>query len=320
MNLEETWQQLEREGAAVMRHGILRRRISPQASCDIFVGVERPSGRRIFLIRVERAAAERAGTLPRMRGCELSRAQLPEDPANQVSVCLSLVEGRFSDVFTSLSEDLAQHLALVRGDDQVVGALIGRLERWRKFLQRTPEGLGEDAQRGLFGELWFLRQYLIATVGAGGAVQSWKGPTKAVHDFQLREASVEVKTTISKQHTKMLISSERQLDTSTLKHLILFHLSVETSASGGVTLPTLVDQVRSGLSNHIQVRELFEDMLLEAGYLDRHAVQYSQVFYHARTWHAFHVRDGFPRLIERSLPPGVGDLSYSIVIASCMPF
>jgi hypothetical protein len=320
MNLEETWQELAREAAGQSRHGILQRRIHPDARCDLFIAVERPSGRRVFLIRVQEAAVRRLERPPRMRGCEISFTRLPEDPADKLSVCVFLNEARFTDVFTSLSEDLARHLEPIQGDVEIVSALVGRLQRWQKFLQRSPDGLGEDAQRGLFGELWFMRHYLIDGVGALEAVRAWKGPEQAIHDYQLRNLSVEIKTTIAKQHTKFLVSSERQLDSSSVPRLVVFQVAVEAVRSATMTLPALISDVRSALSQNAEARDLLEDLLLDAGYLDRHEQFYENVAYALRSHHAFHVRDGFPRLTETALPPGVGDLAYSVVISNCMPF
>lgn len=320
MNLEETWQQIANDAASLNRHGILRRRIYPEAGCDMFIGVERPSGRRVLLIQVAHTAAGQIESLPRMRGCDLAATRLPEDPADKVSVCVFLNETRFTDVFTSLSDDLARHLEPVRGDILVVEALVGRLQRWQKFLQRSQEGLGDDAQRGLFGELWFLRHYLIDSIGALEAVRAWKGPQMAAHDFQLHRLSVEVKTTIAKQHTKLLVASERQLDAASVPQLILFHVAVEAIRAGSPTLPAIIADVRTALSQNAEARDLFEDLLLDVGYLDANAHLYAAVAYAVRTEQAFGVRDGFPCLTEHSLPPGVGDLSYSVVISSCMPF
>jgi hypothetical protein len=320
MSLEEIWHQVEDEAQVSGRHGILRRRIHPAAGCDLFVGIERPSGRRVLLIQVNDSPAIGLDSIPRMRGCETKFARLPEDQADKVSLCVFLNESRFTDVFTSLSEDLATHLESLEGDAVIVAALIGRLQRWQKFLQRNPEGLGEDAQRGLFGELWFLGHYLIGAVGALEAVRSWRGPERGIHDFQLRSLSIEVKTTIAKQHTKLLVSSERQLDSSNVPRLILFHVAIEAARMGPVTLPSLVRTVREEISRVSEARDLFEDLLLDAGYVDNHGSLYVNTSYHTRAVHSFDVRDGFPRLTEHALPPGVGDLSYSVVISSCMPF
>ncbi len=81
-----------------------------------------------------------------------------------------------------------------------------------------------------------------------------------------------------------------------------------------------MSEVRGALSPNAEARDLLEDLLLAAGYLDRHEQLYENVAYVVRSHHAFHVRDGFPRLTETALPPGVGDLAYSVALSNCMPF
>jgi hypothetical protein len=317
-DLIEIWLELEREARCANRHGILRRRILPEAECDLFVAVEWPSGRRVLLVRVGKENAGRARELQHSKGFELDVIQLPDDPDWQISVCLALTESRFSDVFASLAADVSNTLLHLHGDTSIVDGLVIRLKRWQAFLNRhLPEGLGEEAQRGLFGELWFLRKHLLQLLLAEQAVAAWKGPTRAVHDFQLPGTSIEVKTTVSRQHTKLCITGERQLDDAKLENLFLFHLAIEQRELGK-SLPELVADIRERLADCC-AREKFEDLLLESGYLDGHANNYSQP-YIFRESHYFRVIDGFPRLTDKQLPLGVGDLSYTITLGQCMNF
>lgn len=321
MKLDEIWPELEREASAGGRDGILRRRILPESDCNLFVGVEHPSRRRLLLVRVNKSVADRLNNLPKSRGCTIGVAHLPEDPPDSLCLWLSLIDQRFSDIFTSLVSDIADALHDVRGEGPIVTALIGRVQKWQSFLDRhTPEGLGEDAQRGLFGELWFLLNKLIPAVGSKEAIESWVGPNRAVHDFRLPGVSVEAKVTISKQHTKIQIANERQLDTSNVPNLLLFHLSVEPTRAAGLTLPQIVELVRQEIGAVSPSREQFEDLLLQAGYLDLHARTYAQPSYAKRASHLFAVRDDFPRLVEKDLPQGVGDIQYTVLLAQCMPF
>ena len=63
----------------------------------------------------------------------------------------------------------------------------------------------------------------------------------------------------------------------------------------------------------------FSEKLIEAGYIEDHADRY-KAGYALRSGRAYRVREGFPRLTAANLPEGVGDLSYTVVVAACEPF
>jgi hypothetical protein len=68
------------------------------------------------------------------------------------------------------------------------------------------------------------------------------------------------------------------------------------------------------------VAETFEGQLLGAGYLAIHESRYQSDGYLVRFDELFHVREGFPRVTERDLPSGVGELSYSVVASALKDF
>ena len=186
MNLPELWTELEQEAAASGCAGILRRRLFPEAACDLFVGVEGGADPvRMLIVRVAEMRSPVMVHCRRPRGANWPRFICRRTHRISMSVCLSLLDRRFSDVFTSLVLDVVGHLRGLSGDPVVVAELAGRIERWQRFLDRNdPDGLGPEAQRGLFGELWFLKNHLIPVMGADVAVAAWKGPHRLPHDFQ----------------------------------------------------------------------------------------------------------------------------------------
>jgi hypothetical protein len=102
--------------------------------------------------------------------------------------------------------------------------------------------------------------------------------------------------------------------------MFVFHLSLSLVDNLPNTLPALVAGLREILRANYMAVALFEQGLLERGYLDTQAWRYQKTGYVIRELNAFRVADGFPRLTERDLPPGVGDLTYSISIAECRKF
>jgi hypothetical protein len=63
----------------------------------------------------------------------------------------------------------------------------------------------------------------------------------------------------------------------------------------------------------------YRDALRLAGYLDVQASMYA-TGYAVRALQLFRVGPGFPRLLERDLPPGVGDVRYTVALAACQEF
>lgn len=183
-----------------------------------------------------------------------------------------------------------------------------------------PDGLNPSEQRGLYGELRFLHDYLIPVLGPGSAVASWIGPRRKPQDFHIAGMAVEVKTSIGGQHQTIQISGEQQLDDTGLKALYLYHLSLREVRDGGSTLPGLIDTVRENLQGDLEALVAFNELLFTAGYLDKHRELYCEVGYADRSIQTFRVTDGFPRIIERDLTSGVGDVRYSVTLAACAPF
>jgi hypothetical protein len=243
-----------------------------------------------------------------------------ETIAEEPHLGVALKEQRFADVFTALSEDLARRVSDTRTADEAVAALLGQLARWQKFLAASTDGLGEESQRGLWGELHCLREHLLPGLSAGVAVSGWKGGERAHQDFQSASGALEVKTTIAKQPQMVRITSERQLDDANLPALFLCVLVLESREGGTATLPALVESLRARLAVELEARELFEDALLAAGYLDSHAHRFAGRSYSVRAAHWFRVWKKFPRLVEAGLPAGIGDANYALSLAACEPF
>jgi len=197
-------------------------------------------------------------------------------------------------------------------------ALIDGLARWQKFLSASFEGLSEEFQRGLWGELHFLREHLLPTLGAA-AVNNWKGGERAHQDFQFESSAVEVKTTLAKQPQVVRITSERQLDDSAWASLFLNVIALDVRDGSCETLPAMVASLRAKLAADT-ARERFEDELLMVGYLDTHAARYMDRGYTVRADSFFRVGPKFPRLVEADMPAGVGDANYALSVAACEPF
>jgi Putative PD-(D/E)XK family member, (DUF4420) len=301
------WSELENQNAA---GGDFRRRIHEESVADLYLIVHKPSNTRGLLIDADLIGVD-LGELPTGRGIEL---RWISRPSGGQAVELVLSQPAFADLFDALITDVATAAAAGSNQQEVALRVAGRVRRWQTFLRESSAGLSDERQRGLFGELYFLRRLLIGSVPALAAVEAWVGPSAAPQDFGFGEIAVEVKTSSAKQHQVLRIASERQLDTTALTNLAVFHLSVDGREGTGQTLPQLVAELRTDLTD-IAAAGVYEDRLFDAGYVDVHSDAY-RTGYTVREANIFMVTEGFPRLVEADCPPGVGDLVYSIAVSA----
>jgi hypothetical protein len=285
-----------------------------------FLGLGLPERRRQLLIRVPAAAVIDPHDFPRWHGLEvgLFDGDVADIKAGRFFV-LGERERQPNAVYGALVEDLWSQVAHLSGWDAAESVLKQRLARWGDFFSEIGTGgLSLPAQRGLFGELWFMSHHLVPAVGLASALQGWTGHRRAHQDFQLAEAALEVKTSIAKQLIEIRIANERQLDDRGLPALYLAILLLTELNVGGESLPDQVKEVRAAAALGGGLAD-FESKLLDAGYIDQQAHLYDRG-YVLRSFHAYAVKEGFPRLLEEGLPTGVGDVSYAIDLAVAKPF
>jgi hypothetical protein len=233
-----------------------------------------------------------------------------------------------ADLPPSKTAGLAEHILLLVAaqtpsgldGEKTVGHFVDGMNRLHKVLSRSSELLGPEARLGLFGELNVLKELLIPAVGPEKAVRYWTGPHAQPQDFMGEVCAFEVKTTRGAMPQRLKISSERQLDTRTIDRLYLVVLTVEEKPAQGMTLPQAVDALRQALASYPAASAAFDEALLLVGFRDEHAPNYIGELYVLRDSAYFHVREGFPRITESMIPPGLGKVHYEIEVGACEPF
>jgi hypothetical protein len=319
MKIEDLWPQLESARANASKgrkaSGWVLRQIRPSAACPLHAGVELMSGQRGLLLRVEPSLVPSKRHWPNCRVLEV----VSSPQGTELLFGVMMKEARHSDMFSALAEDLARRVSQAPVSEGKISALLGGLARWQKFLASKAEGLSPEARRGLWAELHFLGCELVPACGPERSVAAWQGPTGAAQDFLIGGGAIEIKATSGKPPFVVTVSSERQLDSQGLSRLFLRHYALAEREGAGEALPVTVAKLRALLAG-TAAAELFEDRLLQAGYLDVHAPLYETTGWIARGCSDFAVKKGFPRIVEKDLPPGVGSLRYALALAACEPY
>lgn len=192
-----------------------------------------------------------------------------------------------------------------------------RFGRWQALLSAVSrDGLTVEARRGLYGELLVLGDVLLSRLAPSGAVAAWTGPTGTNQDFEMPEVAMETKASTAKRPRSIRIASERQLDGTGTASLLLALAQLDERRGGtGESLNRRVDQIRGRLTDPA-TRTRFDGLLIQAGYLPGQRDLYDEPRYTLRELRFWHVRDGFPRLVEADLPDGVGNCSYHLDVSA----
>lgn len=318
MRINEVWSEIEATSA--QSNGLIFRRYSGSIKPDIFCSVRLPEKTKGFGLKIDVVKAPKTAAFANLRDLKIENISDPFD-GNKVLFLIQLINQQHTEVFSVLCEDLISRVSEIESVDEVLRILIQRLDKWKSlFESASGQGLTPDQQRGLYGELYFLRSWLETNPNVPNAMLAWQGPGGNIRDFQMGEWGLEVKTTHGNNHQKVQVSSERQLDTSNLTHVFLYHLSLEEQLFSGETLNEMVDSVEVLLEERHTGLSDFKMRLLQVGYFDQHRHMYEKKGYKIRACDVYQVKDLFPRIEETDLRRGVGDVKYSIVVADCVSY
>lgn len=311
------WDRLETEGESAAE--FVRFRLAELKVCHVYVAKRISSGSRVLMFEIDTLSIPESTKYPTGIGFTLEPQPVTPGRSGKTRLILEESENSDSSIFELLVSDVAEQLARATNQSMAVVNVIQRLHRWQSFMRnRSPNGLSFSELTGLIGELLTLESMVMPNVALAEAVNSWRGYAREHHDFQLGFASIEVKTSGSSNPTEFHVSNVTQLDSSQDNPLFLAFFELEFSASGDRSIDEIVSAIRNGLPS--EIRAMFDDGLIEAGYLDEQHHLYSNNRFSVRRSRVFEVLEGFPRIKHESLDDGIGDVSYSVALAGCVDF
>ena len=316
MNAAEIWRHLEEDTRIADVSGRVQRRILAAGRRNFFLGLETTSRNRMLILRVSANAAEGIPEVQDSLGLTVHVGGR-ESEADEVEVVLVLTDWEHRDIFDLLVRDLIGAAEQPRDEREGLARFLSRLSDWQRLFRRLgPNGLTREAQQGLWGELWALREIVAPMAGMGVAVEGWRGPMGSNQDFQLGSTCIEVKTSTAPTLDRLTISGERQLEVPDDVVLILLGLSLDIRVRHGETLPEMVESVRLTASENACLHLL--DLRLDLyGYERDDAHLYSDLGYTVRSVHPFRVEGEFPRIVSGELQVGLSDVRYIVSTASC---
>lgn len=316
--IDTIWEELDNDTS--FKTGLIIRRYSSDILPEIYVALHAPEKLRCIAVYLNSVSEINLVSLNKLRDINI---ELIPDERNALRniLLITLINNQHKDIFSTLCEDLINTVSSIKEEKQLVKVLLNRFEKWKSLFENVSSaGLTPEEQRGLYGELFFLRKWLSNSNNKRKCVEAWYGPEKSNQDFQHDNWAMEVKTSSGNNHQKIHISNERQLDTSNLEHLILFHLSLEVRSGSGESLNSIVENLYTLLTDDAHAEIIFSAKLLEAGFFAQHKYLYDINSYFIRQVYFYSVEKEFPRIEEADIRNGVGDVKYSVILSSCSDY
>lgn len=258
---------------------------------------------------------EEPGALPRLQHLHLACRAVGQGRA--LTIVLRDREQR--ELFATLCRDIAAAADEAPDNQGAMERALRRTLRWHHLLRGGRSRLlGLEEQRGLVGELAFLR-HLAGLIGPTAAIEAWKGPFGSAKDFELLHCLVEVKARRGGSRPSVSISSEDQLADVAGARLFLLVMQVDVAVLPlGKTLTELVHETgelfaAAGPDAYDQ----WEDALVAVGFDFEH--DYSDRRWAVANPSPFEVIEGFPR-ITSPLTSGISNVRYALGLDACAPY
>jgi hypothetical protein len=313
INIKSIWENHKPTGDI-----IIKTRIDEIQHLNCFAATNHITGQHLYIMAAAKNVAIPELNNYRFKGVEIYALQ--NETENKIELYIYLLDNDFKDIFSLFIQNILEDIENSVTETEAIKTTLNVVSKWKKLFDKINfNGLSLEQQKGLIGELLFLNTLLNNEITYANAVNTWTGAEQdfQAKDFTLGSVGVEVKFTASNQ-PRIKISNERQLDAENLSELFLILHSTEAVKDNGISLNSIVEQIRQKISTE-EERSVFNAKLQLNGYFDEDKEHYGRMYSLKRTF-VFTVTSDFPKIVKGQLPLGIYDTSYSIEISAVENF
>lgn len=228
--------------------------------------------------------------------------------------CFDLMQPAAKNVFFTFCSDIVESVKNIKNAKDALRALRNRFNAWKSLFKRDTGSVSEEVLKGLFGELYFLKNYMVPKYGVKNSVLSWSGPDNTHKDFSINNDWYEVKT-ITDSSLTVRISSIEQLSSNVPGKLEI--IKVENMSQqyndGECCVLQLIEKLLCEIDED-EVRSYFIEKISSYGFTVADECLHDKK-YKVISVTAYNVDDSFPRVTVNDVPhKEIGKLTYEIII------
>lgn len=253
---------------------------------------------------------------PKIESTKMLRVTQGEEAANTYWTCFDLLQHDAKKVFFTFCANLIDAVTDIYDEQKALYALKKRYITWKTMFRRdSANKLSREVLQGLFGELYFMKKYMLGRFGAAVAVQAWSGPDFKSKDYAVDAEWFEVKT-VGANTTTVHISSLAQLSSNHDGHLIVVKAEAMSDqfSNGESSIEELFKYIFAQINDET-AEGIFLSKLSAFGF-DSSDESFMSKF-DVKSMTSYKVSGEFPRLTEKDITrPEICDVSYSLIINS----
>jgi len=311
--LKEIWE----NQASSIKNEVIRERVENIPGLNCYLGTISFSKAKIFLLELEASLPVHSNYLMRFVGVEIQ--VLPANKGTK-ELAIILLENELSDIFTFFVEDIINSLTSVSNQENAILIISEKINYWKKLFSKFTGGLlTPQQQRGLFGELYFLKLMLDNLNNDEKVIHAWQAPTGSNQDFYFDGNAIEIKTSKSNSPT-IKISNEFQLDTTDLKNLFIAFYKLNEYPGNEYTLFSIISDIRTQLEPKQEILIEFNLKLESLGISADNEAEYNTMTLSVRDEKYYFVTPDFPKITTETIDNAISKVSYEIAPNQCTAF
>ncbi|MEL4454853.1 PD-(D/E)XK motif protein [Lutimonas vermicola] len=303
--------------SASLRNDVIKDPIEDILNLKCYIGTVSVSGAIFFSMEIPFSIEIGSNDLKRFTGVEV---QILASSGKKKELTIILLDIDLMDIFVVFTEDIVNHIKEVSSSQEAIGIISSRIRYWKKLFGKYSNNiLSPERQRGLFGELLFIKEMIESGNDMEETIRAWEGPSGTNQDFYHNSDAVEVKTSIANVPV-IKISNERQLDVKGLDRLFLVFYHLNEVPDKNYSLQNLIINIQDHFKDSYELLIIFNKRLKKAGISEEMIDNYNTTGYKVMEEMVFEISENFPKITSSKVSEGISKISYEISLDSCVNF
>ena len=251
---------------------------------------------------------------PKLESTKVLRVSQGEESSGVYWTCFDLMQDDAKSVYYTFCEDLVSAVTDVNVEATALNALKKRFITWKSmFKQVQIVDVSREVIQGLYGELYFLKNYMLEHYSPNEAIGAWAGADSKSKDYSIKDEWFEIKTIGANTNT-VHISSLSQLASPAPGHLVVIKTESMSQKFAGEnsSINMLLKNILLKVLDEITEEQLLNKIRSVVGNITDKVLNAK---FSVKGIDFYLVDDRFPRLQKANIPYAeIEDIQYSLNI------